>query len=271
LSFSRTIQPYPANAFITGIVFDSNRRFSRHSEVDMLFCASYNANLTYRIVDLFSRTMFFIVSGYQRFDNTNTNNIFQTGLLTENRPVLSSPSSNFFSRVNLSQGLGRTPLTATLAGGFGRNAFVNLLANAENKYQLDRLNGRIQLSSNFRRTFDFECRAEYEYVTFGATNTQLIQRYAGKIKLNFNRRFFAETELEYAMNDGSNFSRNFFYLNARLRYILNRSLEFELAGVNILHLKRQDWVTSSYNGIYLTERHFRQIPGNVMLKVNYRF
>jgi len=271
LSFSRSIQPYPANAFISGIVFDSDRSFSRHSEVDLLCVAAYNANLSYRLISLFSGTTFFIISGYQIFTSTNTNNIFQTGLLTESRPILSSPSSNFFSKLQLSQRLGRLPLTTTFSGGFGRNEFVNWLANTDNKYRLNRLTGKIQLSSNFRKTFDFELRTEYEYATFGMKNTQLVQRYAGKIKSNFNKRLFAETELEYAMNNGNNFNRTFFYLNPCLRYTLNTSLEFSIVGANILNLKRQDWVSSTFNGIYLTERYYRQIPGNIMLKANYRF
>ena len=274
LSFSKTDVLLPTNAYVSGIVFDSPFSFVRNSQVDALYASQYKASVSYNIIDLFSNTMFFLFSGYQKSTNRNSNNIFKNNMLTEYNPVLSPLWSNFFMRLNLSKGLWKLPWTMKLTGGYTNSSFTNMSANLENRYKVDNLTGALQFSSNYRKTFDFEGQTGVEYISNASdlgANAQLIQKYASKIKMNVKGSFFAETQLELAINEGNDFKRILYYLNASARYRWNNNFETEITGVNMLNLKRQEWISTSYNGVYMIERNYRQIPGNIMVRLRYRF
>jgi len=78
-------------------------------------------------------------------------------------------------------------------------------------------------------------------------------------------------ELERTINKSSNINLNQWHLNNLMCFRVNDKFEIDLSGHNILNLNRQEWASVSYNGIYVAEKNFRQIPGNILLKLNYRF
>jgi|GEM_PF-1518552 len=275
VSCSRSDSPVSADAFIQGIVFDSYQAYSHNSQMYNLFSTTYNVNLSYRIFDMFSNTMFILAGGYNKFRHKSTNNYSQDGLLTVYQPIHSPPGKNKFGKLYLSKGLGSIPWTIKLTGSYNNNSFYTQSYGTGNKIKTENTNAKIQLISNYRHLINAECQAAIEYSenqsSIGSGSTQKVQRYAGKLKLNVTRHFFADTGLEYVINDSPGSTRHLYYLNASLRYTFNKNTELELAGVNLFNLHEQNWDMISYNGVYLAKRHFRQIPGNIMLKMNYRF
>jgi hypothetical protein len=276
VSFSESDAPIPADAFLSGIVFDSYQTYLQNSLTNRLYSTKYNADLSYRIYDLFSNTMVVFTAMYSRIKNTNTNDFLQKGLLTEYQPASASPKEFLFVRLYMNKGLGFIPWAVKVTGGYNNTSFSNRSMAVENKIGIENASGNFQLGSNYHnRIFNFECAAGIEYLknrsSLGAKNTQLIQRYGGKIKLNISKRLFAAAELEYVINNASDYKQNLYNLNANVRYALNKRFDLEIAGVNMLHLDKQEWMAMSYNGIYMAERYFRQIPGNILLKVKYRF
>jgi hypothetical protein len=265
----------PAEAFLYGMVFDDYRSYSRNSHVDKCYDARYNLNLTYRIFDLFYNTMFILTGGYNRSNNPATINYYSDGLLTESNPVLSIPTETAYARLYASKGLGTIPLTLKLTGGYNENSFYNRSENKDNTIKIRNTTGKFQVITNYRHVFNIECKAELELIdnasSFSSIKTQTIQRYSGKLKFNFNKRFFAHAELEYIINQSLNTNLYQWHLNTTISYKLNDKTEINLSGINMLNLKNCEWASVSYNGIYIAERNFRQIPGNLLLKLNYRF
>jgi hypothetical protein len=182
----------------------------------------------------------------------------------------------FNANIFVNKGLGFIPWTVKVNSGYNTSSFSNQSVGIENRIRVGRTSGNLQLESNYRKSiFNFECKAGIEYLknssSTGAGNTQLIQRYGGKIKLNFGERLFGATELEYVINDATDYKQTLYVLNANISYAASKSLDLEIVGENMLHMDKQDWVVTSYNGIYTSERYFRQIPGNIMFRVRFKF
>lgn len=265
----------PPEAFLSGIVFDSYQSYGHNSRVNQWYDSKYNLSLSYRIFDMYYNAMLIGVGGYSRSNSAATINYYSDGLLTERNPVLSVPTATAYARLYASKGLGTIPWTLKLTGGYDENSFYNQSADKDNTVKVRNTTGKFQVVTNYRQILNIECKAELELIdnssSLGLIKTQTIQRYSGKLKFNFNRRFWANVELEHIMNRSSNAGLYPWHLNALICYKLNDKTDINLSGQNMLHLKNQGWASVSYNGIYLAERNFRQIPGNLLLRLNYRF
>jgi len=275
LSFSQSDTPNSPEAFICGTVFNSYQTYSHNSLTQYLYNTKYTTKLTYHFFDMFSNTTVVLTGLYSRLVNSVTNSYYQSGLLTEYQSISSSPGNTLFTRLYVSKGLGFVPWTIILSGGYNINTLSNKSMNLDNKFQFENTSGKLSVTSNYRKKLDFECAAGLEYLknksSLGSESTQLIQRYAGKIKMNFAKKFFSYVELEYVINNTIDSRQDLYNLNAGLRYQLSKKWEFEIAGVNMLHLNEQNWIIASYNGIYMSEIYYRQIPGNIMAKVHFKF
>ncbi|MEG0462286.1 carboxypeptidase-like regulatory domain-containing protein [Bacteroides sp.] len=276
VAFSESDSPVSASAFLSGIVFDSYQDYMQNSLTQYLYSSKYSANLTYRIYDLFSNTMVVFTSMYSHIKNSSSNDYFQDGLLTKYQPVSTLPKDYFVTKLFVNKGLGFIPWVMKINGGYNYTSFSNQAMGIENKIQAENASALLQLESNYhKQIFNFECKVGLEYFnnksSLGAESTQHIQRYGGKIKMNINKRLFAAVELEYVINDAPDYKQNQYNLNTNINYVLNKNFEIEIVGVNMLHMDKQDWVATYNNGVYLAERFFRQIPGNLMLKARYKF
>jgi hypothetical protein len=262
-----------ADALISGIIFDSYQSYRHNSNVNKLCGIKYNLSLLYRIFDLFSNTMAVLIAGYGRTQDAHTINYYNDGLLTEHIPVLSVPTENYYSKFTVSKGLEFVPWTLKLVGGYNEDSFYNQSAGEDNKIRIRNMAGSFSIATNYRQVFDLECKAGIElfdnFSSLSSIKTQTIQHYAGKLKFNFNKHFRAHIEPEYVINRSSNLNMYEWYLNASIHYKPNDKIEINLFGANMLNLKNRDWATVSYNGIYVAERNFRQIPGHILLKLNY--
>jgi hypothetical protein len=276
VSFSESDSPVPANVFLSGIVFDSYLDYMQNSLIKHLYSSKYDVNLSYHIYDMFSNTMIVLTSMYSYIKNAAANDYFQQGLLTRYQPVSTFPKEYIFANLHVNKGLGFIPWTVKVSGKYNNTSFSNRSMGIENKFRAESVSGSFQLESNYRnKLFNFEGKAGLDYFyntsSLGAESAQRIQRYGGKVKLNINKRLFAAAELEYIINNTSDYSQKEHRLNVNVNYVLNKRFEMEVTGVNMLHLDKQDWVMTSYNEVYLVERYFRQIPGNLMLKAKYKF
>ena len=275
LSGYKSVHSLPAEAFLQGMVFDDFQSYRHNSRVDKWYSEKYNVNLSYRIFNLYYNTMLILVGGYNRSSSAATINYYNNGLLIERCPVLSIPTENIYARLYASKGLGVIPWTLKLTGGYDENAFYNQSANKDNTIKARNTTGKFQIVTNYRQVFNMECKVGLELIenssSLSPIKTQTIQRYSGKLKFNFSKRFWANVELEYAINQSLDINLHQWYLNTLIYYKLNDKIDINLSGQNALHLKNQDWTSVSYNGIYIAERNFRQIPGNLLLKLNYRF
>jgi hypothetical protein len=263
----------PAEAFASGVIFDSYRHYSHNGNVTKLYSSAYNMNLSYSIFNTFSNTMVILIAGYSKTKNSHTVNYYNDGLLTESIPILSIPTERYHSRLNVNKGLGFIPWTLKLTGGYIEYSFYNQSANKDNKIKSQNTMGDFSIVTNYRQVFNLECRAGVELVnnssSLSSIKTQTIQRYAGKLKFDFSKRFGANTELEYVANQSLNMNLYEWYLSASIHYKINKKTEINLSGTNMLNLKSHDWVSVSYNGIYVAERNLRRIPGNILLRLNY--
>jgi hypothetical protein len=263
-----------AEAFLHGLVFDDYQSYSRNSRVDKYDDTRYNLNLTYRIFDLFYNAMLILTGGYNRSNSPATINYYSDGLLTERNPVLSVPTEFIYARLYASKGLGTIPWTLKLTGGYNENAFYNRSANKGNTIKVRNTTGKFQIITNYRQVFNLECKAELELIdnssSLASIKTQTVQRYSGKLKFNFNKHFVANADLEHVINKSLNINLYQWYINTAISYKLNDRTEISLTGINMLNLKNHNWTSVSYNGIYIAERNFRQISGNLQLKLNYK-
>jgi len=274
LSGYESDQLLPAEAFLSGVVFDDYQNYSHNSHINKWYDTKYNLNLSYRIFDMYYNTMLILTGGYNRNSNPATINYYSDGLLTERYPVLSVPAETMYARLYLSKGLGVIPWTLKLTGGYNENYFYNQSANQDNMIKVRSTNDVFQIVTNYRNVFNVECKAGLEVFdnssSLSAIKKQTIQRYSGKLKLNFNKRFWANIELEHVINQLPNANLYQWYLNTSISYKLTDKTEINLSGLNLLHLKNQEWTSVSYNGIYIAESDFRQIPGNLLLKLIYK-
>ena len=275
LSGNKSNYLLPAEAFIRGLVFDDYHTYSHNSQVNQLYNTKFNLNLSYRMFNLYYNTMLILTGGYTRNQNSTTINYFSEGLLIEQIPILSIPTNNIYARIYASKGLGVIPWTLKFTGGYNKNSYYNQSENKANAIKAQNIMSQFQVVTNYRKLLNFECSAQIELIDNASSlypiKAQTIQRYSGKLKLNFNKKLYANIELERAINKSINFNMYNWYFNSLISYKLNDNTDIILTGQNMFNLKNQDWSSISYNGIYLAERNFRQIPGNILLKLNYRF
>jgi len=273
-SFSRTISSNPANAFLSGIVFDSYQSYSLKSSLDYMYNARYNANFSYNYFDLYSNTMLIVTGNYSKSDHINTYNFQQNGILSISSPITSPATENIFMSLYLNKGLGFIPWTATLTGNYISNKYYNLLAGVENRIRTEKAIGQLKLQSKYKFLLNVECNTKIEFMkndpSLSNAMEQTVQHYGGKLKLKASKKFYAETEFEYISNKLPAYTQNQYMLNACVRYTFNKKMDLQLKGVNILNLDNQDWTSISYNANYMLERHFRQIPGNIIFSLNIR-
>lgn len=275
-SFSRLVSTNPVNAFLNGMVFDSYQSYTQNSSLNYLYNTQYRANVSYNLFDMFSNTMIILTGNYSKSDHTSTYNFQQKGVLSISNPITSPPAENLFASLYLNKGLGFIPWTANITGNYISNKYYNFLSETENTIKTEKTVGQLKLQSKYKFPLNFEWATKIELMknapSLGNTVKQTVQRYDGKLKWNVNKDLYTETEFEYVVNNLPTHIQNLYVLNACVRYkFFNNKMEVQLKGTNMLNLHKQDWTTISYNGNYMLERYFRQIPGNIMLNMNYRF
>ncbi|MDR2927664.1 MAG: carboxypeptidase-like regulatory domain-containing protein [Cytophagaceae bacterium] len=275
LSANESDHLLPSEAFLSGMVFSNYQSYRHNSRIENWYSTRRSLNLSYQLFNMYYSTMLFLVSGYSHSRNSTTVNHISSGLLTESCPIQSAPTENLYLRIHASKGLGAIPCTLKLNGGYSENSFYNQSAGKGNRIKVRNTSGSLQAVTNYRRIFNVECKAELELIdnasSFGSVKTQTIQRYAGKLKFNFSKRFRTDVEMEHFINQSLNINLYQWCLNALISYRLNDRLEINLSGQNMLHLKNQEWTSVLYNGICIAEKNFRQIPGNLLLKLKYIF
>jgi hypothetical protein len=263
----------PAEAFVSGIVFNSYQRYTHNSGIWKLYNPGYHFSAMYKLFDLFSNTMIIANWIYNRTQNANTADYINRGLMSELMPVLSLPTANAYGRLYIRKGLGFIPWIAKFTGAYNDYAFYTQAAGEDNKGNVRNTSAKLHLETNYRHIFNAEARTEWEFIdnisSLGAVKTQTIQRCAGTLKCKFSDSFWANTELEYVENR-SDINLYNWYLNTTISCKINKRTELMISGINMLNLNKQNWALTAYNGVYVSERHFSQIPGCILLKVNYK-
>jgi hypothetical protein len=268
--------PIEALAYVVNPVIDKYHTFSHKSKIDKAYKTKHELSFNYRLFHLYSNTIFYFSGIYSEVDNVPAISYYQYHLLKEKRPILLKPENKIFLNTYLSQGLNFIPWNIKLSGTLTTTAFSSLSLDVENNVETSISKGKIVLSSNYSRMLNFEIGAGIEYIENTAsvstvTFRQTINSYRSKIIFQLKGKLFANAELEYKVNNLSSPSTDFYFFNTGIRYVPNKHVEFGLSGVNVLNLKKQNWMTTSYYGIYNKERYYRQIPGNILLKARYNF
>lgn len=245
--------------------------------MDQLYATKYNVSCNYSLFDLFSNTTISLVGNYSKQKNNAATNYMPKGMQTENQ-IINSPSQEiFYAVLFIDKGLGFVPWEAQLSASCMSNTYFFQTLGVDNKNHLKNMKARLQLQSNYKRMINGEIGAGLEYsqneLSFNNLKVyQVVQRYNAKLTLVAGKRFRSYAGLEYVINNSSDFYRNIYYVNAAAYYnFLKNKIEVGIEGNNILNLNNQEWISVASNGLYTSEIYYYQLPGYIMLRLNYRF
>ena len=273
-AFTRELLPNQLSAFIYNMVLSDSRSYHINSKFNHLYSMQYRSDLSYNFFDMFSNTMINLHASYSRYRHSYTNNFYQQLALSVANPIASNPTDNISAFLFFRKGLG-IPWTLGLNTSYTGLTSYNQLSGIENKITTRKATGEVKLESRYKLPLNIECNAKFEYTNniplLGSRASQKIQRYGVKLKLANGKKLYADTSIEYVKSELNEYQQELYMLNANIRYILNKKMELGLTGTNMLNLKKQSWINIAYNENYMLERHFRQIPGNIMFRAIYRF
>jgi len=275
LKYKQSYKPIQADAFITAPVITDYQSYITESNINRLISRENQVNLQYNYYDMFSNTMLYIMGGYSLQNNVATYKYIQEGTKTISYPTLSlSDSKYWFANAYINKGLGFIPWAVELNAEYEKNSSTNYPDNITNLLKNENFKGKVSINSRYRKRFNFDFFYDYQEIknksSLMAKQNQLIKTIGGKIKYNDKNKWKANIEIKYLTNRTNYFDKNYIDLNISARYMLNKRLELELSGMNILNLHKHNWIESTFNGFYQSERYFRQIPGNIILRINYR-
>lgn len=274
-AFSKLISSNDVEYFTDSIFLNSSKSYRSKSLVNQYYNHKYIAALNYNYFDSFSDITVIMTGAYEKEEDKVTVDYIQDGITSKNQYVISPSIDNIFGNLYLSKGLGFIPWRATLNGTVSNKQYYNFLSGNKNKIISGRYASNIKLQSNYDFPLNAELFAEVEHVNNNASITQdvifNVQRYGGKLKYKANKSLYMEAELQYVKNRLPSYNQELFQLNAFVKYDFSKKASIQLRGVNMLHLDNLNWSSVSYTQNYELERHYRKIPGNILLSLKYNF
>jgi hypothetical protein len=277
LSYSEQDIPTSIDEFSMGIVIQSFRSYSRKSEMTDLYATKQEVSLSYLLINLYTKTTLSLSAKYSRFKDISAFNYFSDGLYTERRIISSIPKEQIFANMLFNKGLGFIPWRMQLSGSFFHHNYYAQTTGKDNKVKYWNGKSKFMIESLYRSAINAEVNTGIEYQENTASlkdskSYQVIQRYGGKIKLAIAKYFRGNIALEYIINNSSESHREIYSLNAAFYYrFWKNKVEIGLEGMNMLNINKQDWTIVASGSFYTTEIILSQLPGNIMLRLNYRF
>jgi hypothetical protein len=272
-SFSKSVYNQSLASFKEGYVFDSYKTFQSESRISQLYGQNYSINGRYMYSESYYDAHLNLSGNYTRTTNGTTFNILQNGINSEIQHVMSPATRQVSGDVYLLKGLLFIPWKMKITGNYTNSLNYNYLSDVENKIKTDRIRTAINFLSNYDFPLNAELTAKWEHTVYDASImqdvTSNIQRYGGKLKYDVNDKLYAESELEYVLNRLPSYNQKLYILNALLSYKLTKKAEIRLSGNNMLNINDMSWRTLSYAQNYELERHYRKIPGNILLSLRY--
>jgi hypothetical protein len=277
VAYSEADLPVPAYDFAQNIIFSGFRSYSRNSTMNHWYATQRKLSWSYTWIHLYWNTNLNISGNYSRSQNLSTFNYLPAGLTIENRKITSRPQDDFFMYLMLDKGLGFVPWKAQLLGVLFFRSTYNQINGTDNTTRSTNSRVSLQMVSNYKKQWNAELSAGMEYVESAfyqnsTNNFQWVQRYKGKLKYTIAKQFRSYIGLEYVVNHSSDWYREFYYLNAAVYYrFLKNKMEVGIEGVNMLNIKKQGWILTGSGGYYTSEIQLYQLPGHIMVRLNYRF
>lgn len=273
MTFSKLIYSNDIECFTDSIFLNSSKSYRSKSLVNQYYNNKYIAAFNYNYFDSFSDITIILIGAYEKEEDKVTTNYIQDGITSQNQYVISPSINNIFGNLYLSKGLGFIPWRAIFNGTISNKKRYNFLSMNRNKIRSMRCAANIKLQSNYDFFLNAELLAEVEHVNNDASITQdvefNVQRYSGKLKYKVNENLYMEAELQYLKNRLPSYSQELFQLNTFVKYDFSKKISIQLKGVNMLHLDNLNWSTISYMQNYELEKHYRKIPGNILLSLKY--
>lgn len=257
-----------------GIFIDNYQSYYINSKINQFIKTRYSINFSYQISNLFSNTFFYLISNFSKYKNASSINYKQMDLLSEQQNILSQLNSDFFILSSLSKGLGYTKWKMKVTTEYDlTKSYIQSYSIGQNNI-MNNYNGVFEILSDYKKGFNVELKTKQDYIINKSTATvssfQYLHDYMIKLKY-LNGSYFCSSSLTYRINHTTLTSKRFYDLCFNFRYSLNKNINFEISGSNILNLTNQNWIVTSYNGIYNLEKYYWQIPGNILFKLRYRF
>jgi hypothetical protein len=277
LSYTEQDTPISAQEFLDGTVIRNFRSYSQHSNMTDMYVTENKFAWTYVWIDVFWNTSLNMMGNYRRLNNITTVSYRETGLQEKTQIIPAQPKDELFIQALWDKGLSFIPWKIQLLSLFMYSNYNTRINGFENTGYSTNSRAKLQFSSNYKKLFNAEFSAGVEYLQSNAslsiTHTwQLIQRYGGKLKFTYGKNFRSSIGLEYIVNASSDFRREIYNLSGAAYYrFFKTKMEVGIECNNILNINNQEWANIFSGGYYTSEVHLSQLPGNILLRLNFRF
>lgn len=274
LGFSKTDKPLAIDYFNTGVLIENYQNYRVKGNLANAIKSQYSLDLSYQINSLFSNTFFYVLGNYSFYKNDKSVNYIQDNLLMVEENILTQDNTDYYITTSLSQGLLHSRWKFKLLGEIsGSNFYIQ-----SNSY--DQLNhtinykGAATFRSDFKQGLNIELFSKQDYLKIRVSDNSLTYQYSATYRLGLK---YVQKQYNLAIslanrNVQTTYSlKKYINLSFSMNYSLNKHIELGLTGENILHLNELSWISNIDNGIYKQLKYYKQVPGNILINLRYRF
>ncbi|WP_430614088.1 carboxypeptidase-like regulatory domain-containing protein [Flavobacterium sp. JP2137] len=230
--------------------------------------------LRYHFFESFSNTLIVAIFNYHIQQHPSTKNITHDKFVSTYERIASPQTKQLYLNLLVNKNLNVIPWAVVLKGSYLKHRFYNYISARENKQIVGKSTVGLTLKSNYKKPLNTEVFYHFEYQKSQSTIHppfhQAVQSWGAKLIYKINKSLLFDLQYAYKTNTLSLYDRNTFYLlEGKLSYKMSKRFELSLIGDNLFHLNKLDWSTIGYREDYIIKNNFAQIPGYVLLGVNY--
>jgi hypothetical protein len=270
--YQKTTTLTPITDLISEMYINSFDSYANGSNFEKLFAEKHSFSTIISDFNQFHNTQFFITARYEQTNGTTAKDYYRTGSLNETQVVASPNKYSILGTSLFSKKFLFAPISTDIRVTYRQNSYSYFTSGNEIKNKTYSTSVELGASSSYKEGLNFGLNANFSrnYYKTIVSNKQDIQRYSGKISFGKND-FYVSTSLAYEHNDARGIMQHFFYWNADIRYSFgNKKYELQLIGNDMLHTSNKHWGEITYTDNAMIERFVRRIPGNIMLKFNFK-
>lgn len=244
------------------------------SDITSPFSRSSKLSMKYYIFDLFSNTMFVFLTGYTNNSNCLQPYITQDGITNISKYDNNGKMENAYAKMNLTKGLGFTPVDAKLTCGYNYTSNNVVINNKRNDLQTYILSTDLGLSSRFKGVFNGEIAGNYHYNENKISNADTknsTNEWGITLKMHYTyKKLKGFLYGIYTNINNPYYDRAIFDIGFNIEYRMKK-LRFKLMGENLLHLNGLEWAGISTTPYYSSTTVYKKIPGYLQFGMSYNF
>jgi hypothetical protein len=268
----------PVESYYAGVKVDDFQRIIQGSVGLSDFNVFHQAHLRYFLFDQLSNTLLFIGTNFsQSQDIFNTNTESQDTYVRRFR-VWSGEQSNLGFNITINKKLTNLPWLIEKRTFFNYGISDRFIESNKTTLLNRLLKSQLVIYSNRKAGFNSSLKLQVSHTKNQVELSDVqnfVTEYSPKLGLQyiFKKGIVADFSFVYRYFQSQNFtSRSIFDLGGELSYLSsNNRWRLALVGNNLLYLKGLEILESQQSNSFLTERSSTDLPGYVLLKIDFNY